>query len=303
MVRVFLLAGLVGIAAVGQEVSITPRPRVQNVKLNVPRANLRMDVQLVQIPVTVTDLHGKPILDLRKTDFRVFEDDIEKTIATFFTADTPISAGVVFDSSRSMKSRLREARQAVEQFLHTGGDGDEYFLVRFSDKAELLAPYTQDVAAISRELGGIEASGWTALNDAIVLAAHQSRRAGNLRRVLLVISDGGDNNSRYSVGEMISMLREADVRVYAISIFDKSSLLERVCEETGGRALQVHKLTDLPDAMEQLSIEMRSEYMVGYSPDARNDGKYHRVRIAVQPPAGMVRVRASWRHGYVAPGG
>ncbi len=129
-------------------------------------------------------------------NFRVFEDEIEKPIAAFFTADTPISAGVVFDSSRSMRNRLQDARQAVEQFLHTGSTGDEYFLVRFSDQAQLLARYTQDTAAISRELKGIEAKGWTALNDAIVLAANQSRKASNQRRVLLVISDGGDNNSR-----------------------------------------------------------------------------------------------------------
>jgi VWFA-related protein len=303
MVRVCCLAGLLGLAAVGQQVSITPRTRVQNVNLNVPRANLRMDVQMVQIPVTVTDLRGKPLTDLPKANFRVFEDEVEKPIAAFFTADSPISAGVVFDSSRSMRNRLMDARQAVEQFLHTGSEGDEFFLVRFSDQAQLLSPYTRDASTVSRELNGIEAKGWTALNDAIVLAAHQSRKASNQRRVLVIISDGGDNNSRYSVGETMSMLREADVRVYAISLFDKSALLERVCEETGGRALQVHKLSELPEAMQRLSLEMRSEYMVGYSLDApRNDGKYHRVRIAVQPPAGMARVSASWRHGYIAPG-
>jgi Ca-activated chloride channel family protein len=302
MVRVFLLAGLMGIGAAGQEVAITPRaPVVRTV--NVPRANLRMDVQMVQIPVTVTDLRGKPLLGLSKKDFRIFEDDVEQPISTFFTSDTPISAGVVFDSSRSMKTRIHDARQAVEQFLGTGSKGDEFFLIRFSDQAQLLSPYTQDTHAISRELNGIEAKGWTALNDSIVLAAQHSRKANNQRRVLLILSDGGDNNSRYSSGEMVSMLREADVKVYAVSIFERSPLLERICEETGGRALQVRKLSELPAAMERLSLEMRSEYVLGYNPDtAHNDGKYHRVRITVQPPAGMARVRTSWRHGYFAPG-
>ena len=302
MVRFRLLVGLAAMIAGGQEVSITPRVRPQNVSL--PRANLRMDVQMVQIPVTVTDLRGKPLMDLHKTDFRVFEDEVERPITAFFTSDTPISAGVVFDSSRSMKNRLKEARRAVDQFLATGSDGDEYFLIRFSDKAQLLSPFTLDASRISRELGAVEAGGWTALNDSIVLAAHESRKAHNQRRVLLVISDGGDNNSRYSVGEMISMLREADVRVYAISIYDKSALLTRICEETGGRVIRVRKLSELPEAMEQLSIEMRSEYVVGYAPEkSNNDGRYHRVRVAVQPPAGMARVRTSWRRGYIAPGG
>jgi VWFA-related protein len=285
----------------GQDVAVKPRARVAST--SVPHARLRMDVQMVQIPVTVTDLRGKPILGLSQSDFRVFEDDVEKPIASFFKSDEPLSTGIVFDTSRSMKPRMADARQALDQFLHTGGDGDEYFLVRFSDQAELLSPFTRDGEIISAELSGIEAKGWTALNDAIVLAAHQSRKAQNKRRVLLVISDGGDNNSRYSESEMIAMLREADLRVYAISLFDKSPLLIKVCEETGGRAVQLHKLADLPDAMEQLSVEMRSEYIVGYSPNSvLNDGKYHKVRVAVQPPAGMARVRTSWRRGYIAPG-
>ena len=135
-----------------------------------------------------------------------------------------------------------------------------------------------------------------------MLAAHQTRKAHNQRKVLLVVSDGGDNNSRYTVGELIAMLREADVRVYAISLFQRPQFLQGVCEETGGRAVWVHKLEDLPDARGQLSLEMRSEYVVGYTPDTpRNDGRYHKVRVAVQPPHGMARVRTSWRRGYIAP--
>ena len=174
----------------GQDVAITPRARSQASSL--PRANLRMDVHLVQIPVTVTDLRGKPLTDLHRTDFRVFEDEVEKPITAFFSADTPISAGIVFDSSRSMKNRLKDARDAVDQFLQTGSEGDEYFLIRFSDKAEMLSPFTERPDAISRALGSIEAKGWTALNDSIVLAANHSRKAKNQRKVLLVISDGGD---------------------------------------------------------------------------------------------------------------
>ena len=291
---------MAAVTVAGQDVAIKPRLRPQPVSL--PRANLRMDVQMVQIPVTVTDLRGKPLLDLHKSDFRVFEDEIEKPISAFFSSDAPVSAGVVFDSSRSMKNRLNEARESVEQFLHTGSEGDEFFLIRFSDKAQLLSPFTRDIGEISRHLNSIEAKGWTALVDSIMLAAHQSRKATNQRKVLLVISDGGDNNSRYSLPELISALREADVRVYAIGLIDRPQYLERICEETGGRAVWVRKLTDLPETMGHLSLEMRSEYVVGYTPEtAHNDGRYHKVRIAVQPPAGIAHVRTSWRRGYVAP--
>ncbi len=301
MVRVWAIVALAALTLTGQEVAITPRGRIQQV--NLPRANLRMDVRLVQIPVTVTDHRGKPVMDLRKTDFRVFEDEIERPITAFFSADTPISAGVLFDSSRSMKSRLKDARQAVYQFLHTGSTGDEFFLIRFSDQPELLSPFTQKAEEIARKLESIEAKGWTALNDSIVLAANHSRKAKNQRKVLLVISDGADNNSRYSVGEMIAMLREADLRVYAIGIVENSPLLEKICKETGGRAILVHKLSGLPDAMGRLSLEMRSEYVVGYSPGAQvNDGRYHKVRIAVQAPDGVARWHTSWRRGYMAPG-
>jgi len=300
VLRVCVPACLLVLSTTGQEVAIRPRsqPKVAAIR----HANLRMDVQMVQVPVSVTDLRGKPVLDLKKTDFRIFEDEVEKPIAAFFSSDAPISAGLVFDASRSMRNRLNDAKEAVEQFLSTGSEGDEFFLIRFSDRAQLLAPFTRQTSEISRHLESIQAKGWTALTDAIMLAANQSRKAGNRRKVLMVISDGVDNNSRYSTSELISMLREADVRVYALSLFERPQFLHKVCDETGGHAIWVHKIGDLPDAMEQLSLEMRSEYVVGYAPDGmHNDGRYHKIRVAVQPPAGMARVRTSWRHGYTAP--
>jgi VWFA-related protein len=300
VLRVMAGAAFAASCAGAQEVAIQPRAHPQTISY--PRANLRMDVRMVQIPVTVTDLRGKPILDLRKNNFRIFEDEVEKPIASFFSSDTPVSAGIVFDSSRSMKPRLKDARESVEEFMRTSSEGDEFSLIRFSDKAELLSPFTRDAGEISKQLASIQAKGWTALTDAIILAAHQSRKAVNQRKALVVISDGGDNNSRYTMSELISMLREADIRVYAISLMERPQFLGKICEDTGGRAIWVHKLSELHDAMEQLSLEMRSEYVVGYTPDAqRNDGRYHKVRVTVEPPAGMARLRTSWRHGYFAP--
>jgi len=300
---VFSLGTLVCSAILAQDrISISPRSRPTTAAA-LTYANLRSDVRLVQIPVTVTDLRGQPLIALNRSAFRLFEDEVERPITAFSITDAPISATLVFDSSRSMKGRIADARAAVEQFLKTGMPGDEFSLVRFSDKAELLTPFTRDTSEISRELSFVEPRGWTALFDAVCLATQQIRKAHNQRRVLVVFSDGGDNNSRYSESELISMLREADVEVYAVSMFERPRSLERIAEETGGRALWVRKLEDLPAAIETLDRQIRSEYLLGYSPGAvQNDGKYHRVRIEVQPPAGMERVRASWRRGYTAPG-
>src|SRR4051794_35422083 len=299
---VFSLGALVCSAILAQDrISISPRSRPTTAAA-LTYANLRSDVRLVQIPVTVTDLRGQPLIALNRTAFRIFEDEVERQITAFSITDAPISATLVFDSSRSMKGRIGDARAAVEQFLKTAMPSDEFSLIRFSDRAELLTGFTQDTSEISRELGFVEPRGWTALFDAVCLATQQIRKAHNQRRVLVVFSDGGDNNSRYSESELISMLREADVQVYAVSMFERPRSLERIAEETGGRALWVRKLEDLPAAVETLSRQIRSEYVIGYSPgEIPKDGKYHRVRIEVKPPEGVERLRTSWRRGYTAP--
>ena len=300
---VLLSALLPGAALRAQErVSIKPRSRPA-AALSPRNARLRFDVRLVQIPVLVTDMRGKPMIDLGKDAFHIYQDDVEQPIAAFSLFDTPISATVVFDSSRSMKSHIAEARDGVEQFLKTSLPGDDFALVRFSDRAEILSGFTPDPDEISRRLGFVEPHGWTALFDALCLGAHESRKGGNRRKVLVVFSDGGDNNSRYSESELASLLREAEVEVYALSMFEKPRSLERLASETGGRAFWVRRIDDLPDAIATLSEQVRSEYLLGYTPGAlQNDGKYHRVRVEVKPPAGMQRVQVSWRRGYMAPG-
>jgi VWFA-related protein len=290
---------MTGLVNYGQErVVISPRPQ----PARSVRVNMRMDVRLVQIPVTVTDLKGSPVLGLAKTSFRVFEDDVERPVAALSISDAPISAGVVFDTSRSMKPRLHDSLTALDEFFKTSNAADEFFLVRFSDRAEVLRAFTRTPAEITLALNGIEAHGWTALVDAICLAAQQVRKGKHERKVLIVLTDGNDNNSRYSESELLSLLREADVRVYAISLIDRSRYLQKICEETGGRAIWVHKMSDLATAMRDLSNQIRSEYLVSYNPaEVQNDGRYHRVRVEVQPPPGLARVFPYWRHGYLAP--
>jgi Ca-activated chloride channel family protein len=265
-------------------------------------ANFRLDVKLIQIPVTVTDIKDHPVLGLSKENFRLFEDDIEQQVASFSMSDSAVSAGIVFDTSGSMHNHIGESREAIEQFLKTAGPGDQHFLVRFADHPQLIAPFTPNPADISAVLNLVEPHGWTAMNDAVVLSLREMRRAANPRRVLMVFTDGVDNNSRYSDAELLSVLREADVAVFAIGLFERSKFLERMADETGGRVIWVHKISELPDAMERLSLQIRNQYVVGYFSDhAKNDGRYHKVRVEVLPPAGSPALRASWRRGYAAP--
>ncbi|HLK50084.1 MAG TPA: VWA domain-containing protein [Bryobacteraceae bacterium] len=279
-------------------VSITPRaPRPSNANARNP-ATIRLDVKAVLVPVTVTDAGDRPVEGLRKEDFQVFEDDVKQQIISYSMEDVPASVGLVFDSSGSMSNKIIPSVDAVEQFFQTTLPGDEFALVRFSDRPQFIGGFTPNIGEVSRWLHSLRAAGWTALNDAIYLGIQKMKGAKNARKVILVLSDGGDNNSRYSSREIRELVREAGVGIYSISFYQGSRLLEGISDETGGRLIHVHHLSDLPGAIEKLSRAIRSQYVLSYySTKSQNDGKYHRVRVALNQPA----LRISWRHGYYAP--
>jgi len=284
-----------------QRVAIEPRARAAAPEA-IRRASFRLDVKLIQIPVTVTDQRDHGVLGLTKNDFRIFEDDVEQHLAAFSAGDSPISAGVVFDTSGSMRNHIGESREAIRQFLNTAIPGDQFSLVRFSDRPQLIAPMTANCDEIASMLDSVQPHGWTAMNDALVLALGDMRRAVNPRRVLLVFTDGVDNNSRYSDGELLSLMREADTSVFAIGLFERPHFLERLADETGGKVVWVHKIGELSEAMERLSVLIRNQYVLGYLSDhAQNDGRYHKVRIEVRTPPASAPLRASWRKGYQEP--
>jgi VWFA-related protein len=278
------------------QVSIVPRaPR--NPGAQKPHS-IRLDVRVVQIPVTVTDTWDRPISGLRKDDFQLFEDNVEQQIVYLSTEEAPASVGLIFDASGSMRDKLETSVAAVEQFFKTSLPGDEFLLVRFSDRPRTLTGFTENTVEISGWLHATRAGGWTALHDAICLGVHKMKAAKNARKALLILSDGGDNNSRYSAREIRELVREADVRVYAISLLTGSRFLERISEESGGRMIKVNKLKELPEAIEKLSSDLRSQYVLGYCPsNPQNDGRYRKVRVQVNQPT----VHASWRRGYYAP--
>jgi VWFA-related protein len=254
------------------------------------------------IPTSVTGPDDRPILNLQKEDFHLFEDAKEQKIESFCIDQAPVSLGIVFDASGSMRNKIDISFSAVDQFLKSSLPGDEFFLLQFSDVPELRLPFTRNTDEIMNSLTHVQPQGWTAMFDAIHLAVNQMKLARNPRKALLILSDGGDNNSRYSGGEIINLLREADVRVYAIGLFDNARYLKKAADDTGGAMVAVHNAADLPDAVDRLSVQLRSQYLLGYYPaQAEKDGKFHRVKVLVSRAASNLKLHTTWRHGYYAP--
>jgi Ca-activated chloride channel homolog len=314
-------AALLGIAFSGSAqdsggpVSIVPRPKPPEKHEVLPKATLRVDANLVLIPVTVTDPMNRFVTGLEKENFRIFEDKKEQAITAFSSEDAPLSVGVIFDCSGSMGHKLEKSRLAVSQFFKTANPEDEFFLVQFSDTANLIQPFTQNLEEIQNRLTFTQSKGRTALLDAVYLGLHEMKKGKNPRKALLIISDGGDNNSRYSEGEVRNLVREADVQIYAIGIYENGSargrtpeesngpaLLTEIAEQTGGRQYEVDNLNELPDVASKIGIELRNQYVLGYSPqNQERDGKYRHVLVKIVPPRGLPQLRPFWRLGYYAP--
>jgi VWFA-related protein len=264
-------------------------------------SNLRLDVKVILVPVSVADAEDHPVTNLSQESFRVLEDGVEQKIRSFAREDGPVSLGLLFDTSGSMKGRVDASIEALKEFFQTIIPGDEFFLIQFSDQAQLLSRFTTDPEHIFERLGVVQPRGWTALLDAVALGTHQMRSARNRSRVLLVLSDGADNNSRFSASEVKNIVMEGDVRVYAVCLRYHAHLLQQLANETGGKVLTAQNMSELPDVVNRLAVEIRSQYVLGYSSNADNDGKYHKVKIELVQPPGAAQLRASWRHGYYAP--
>jgi Ca-activated chloride channel homolog len=299
-------------------VSIQPRTKalIPAANPDIPRSrSIRVDTTLVPIPVTVTDPLNRFVTGLEIKHFRVFEDKVEQKVAYLSSEDAPISIGLVFDHSGSMGAKLQKSREAVAQLLKTANPDDEFFLVQFNDRPELAVAFTHSADEVQNRLTFIESKGRTALLDSVYLAISQMKKAHNPRKALVVISDGGDNSSRYTETEIKNVVREADVQIYAIGIFEPMaargrtaeelsgpSLLSEIAEQTGGRHFPVENLAELPDVAERIGYELHNQYVLFYSPlNGTKDGKYRHVQVKLVQPKGLPPLRAFWRLGYYAP--
>ncbi len=277
-----------------------------------PGARIRLNVNMVLIPVTVTDPMNRLVTGLEEEDFQVFEGSGRQKILSFASEDAPVSIGIIFDLSGSMTSKLIRARESILEFIKTANPQDEFFVIGFNDRPELIEDFTNSVDDIQARLATVQSGHRTALLDAIYYGVAKMREARHERKALLVVSDGGDNRSRYTEGEVRAQVREADVEIYSIGIFDPYAatpeeragpqLLDDVSEETGGRLFRVDDLDEMGDIAEKISTELRNQYVIGYRPkDLVRDGKWRKVKVKVNPPPGLPPLTVHARTGYYAP--
>jgi VWFA-related protein len=301
--------------AFAADASAKLKSRENLVEDEIPVTSIKVDVPLVLINVTVTDPMNRFVTGLEKEHFLIKEDKVDQVITQFGAEDAPLSMGIVFDASSSMGYKMSKAREAVAQFFKTANPEDEFFLSQFNDRPQLVTGFTDSIEEIQNQLTFTQSKGKTALLDAIYLALNQMKEAKNTKKALLVISDGGDNSSRYTEREIKRLVRESDVQIYAIGIFEPVSsrgrtpeelagpgLLSDVAETTGGRHFPVENLNELPDVAAKIGIELRNQYVVGYVPANQDkDGKWRRVRVEVNKIRGMPVLRPHFRQGYYAP--
>lgn len=296
---------------------------------------LIVNTDLVSLTVTVTDRDDRFIEGLDKSAFAVFDDKQQQEITFFSDEDAPISVGIVFDMSGSMSGeKIVRAREAVARFIETSHPQDEYFLIAFDSRARLLLDRTHDSTAILNKVTYVQPGGRTALYDAAYLGVEKLLSGMHERRTLIVISDGEDNSSRYSLKELVRQVRESGVLVYTVGILDPpvstdtthtrerwmsrstapgfSALesashqydrmtLEELSIPSGGRAFLAHNGTEMTDVFERIALELRHQYSIGYRPTNFNgDGKWHRIKIKVNPPVGFPHAIVRTREGYDA---
>jgi Ca-activated chloride channel homolog len=277
---------------------------------------LRVDSNLVLIPVMVTDHRDRMITGLDRDHFRLYEDKVLQQITHFASEDAPVSIAVLFDCSGSMGPKLDRARAAVREFMRIANPEDEFALIPFADRAQLVSSFTSHSEDIQSQVMFLQARGRTALLDAIYMAMNEMKHAKHARKAILIISDGGDNASRYSARDIKKRVREADVQIYSIGILEPMvgrlrtreemsgpALLDEVAHESGGRLFEVDNLNEMPDIASKIGMALRTQYILGYAPAIeKRDGKYHKVQVKVDRPKGVPPLRATFRPGYVAPG-
>ena len=287
----------------------SPEPQIK------PGQGIKVDVSMTLANVTVTDPLDRLVTGLEKEHFRVFEDGVEQEVLTLSSEDVPVSIGLVFDMSGSMSDKVEKAREAAVQFMRTANPQDQFFLVSFNDRAELTSGFTSSVDELQNRMMFTASRGRTALLDAIYLGLSQMRGAHNGQRALLLISDGGDNHSRYNENDVKNFLKEADCQLYAIGLYDPigirsrtaeelngPSLLSEMTEMTGGRVFPVANIGELPDIAAKIGMELRNQYVLGYKPsNAQRNGIWRKIKVKLKPPKGLPPLNVFAKTGYYAP--
>ncbi|SRR6266568_3398758 len=315
-----LLATLPLVILGGREASKSPANGGEVSKATVRNSPLhtlpiRVDSNLVLLNVSVTDPYERIVTGLDQGNFRVFDEKVEQQIISFSTEDAPISVGLIFDSSGSMADKIQQSKEAVFQFFKTSNPQDEFMLISFNESPRLVSGFTSKFDNLEDGLILVNGNGKTALLDAIYLGLSKMKEASTSRKAMLIVSDGGDNHSRYTERDIRQAVKEADVEIYAVGIFEPLASRARTLEEargpelladlaqvSGGQLFSVEEPNELPDVMEKISIELRNQYVIGYKPsNLIRDGRWRRIKVKLAPPKGAPPLQVYARTGYYAP--
>jgi Ca-activated chloride channel family protein len=302
------------------QVHITPRqsPAVvataataMDPALNTYTRPIRKNVDLVLVPVTITDGLNRLVVGLKQDNFQVFEGKKPQSIEHFSSEDAPVSIGILMDTSGSMKDKMDRAREAVTQFCDDANPQDEFFMIMFSDEPRLVTDFTPFPEELESKLVPAEVKGQTSLLDAIYMGITKMREAKYPRKALLIISDGGDNHSRYTATEVKSSIKEADVIIYAVGTYDRyfpteeerlgPELLSDIAEVTGGQAFTLDNPNDLAPVVRRISVGLRHQYVLAYRPQSTpHDGKWHKIKIKLRISTKLAFLRVHAKAGYYA---
>ena len=269
-------------------------------------APIRADVNLVEVRAIVTDSQGHVISGLTKDAFHLFVDESPQTVATFQGEDAPVTAGIVIDNSASMAPKRDQVSAAALAFARASNPIDQMFIVHFNEHARLGLPtdipFTGDVKQLESAIGTFDSGGATAFYDALLLAESHFQRGAYFRKVLLTITDGGDNSSHSTLAQTLDGAQRAGIVVYSVGIFDSNDrdrnpqVLSKIAGETGGAAFFPKEVADVTAVCIRAANDIRQQYVLTFTNDLR-DGAYHRIRLTASDPRyGPLQVRT--RAGY-----
>ena len=272
---------------------------------------IRTDARLVLVPVIVTDPDERVVSGLSRDNFEVFEGKKPQTIQHFSSEDEPVSLGIILDVSGSMSDKMDRLREAVNEFCDTANLQDEFFMIVFSDEPRLVTDFTSSPEDLKKELLFTQPKGRTSLLDAIYMGLRKMKNARYGKRALLIISDGGDNHSRYGEKKIKALAKESDVMIYSIGIFDRyvptpeelrgPSLLSEIAQSTGGRAFTIDNPNIMPSVARRIGMELRTQYVLAYRPqDPPHDGKWRKIKVKLRLPRKLAFLQARTRTGYYA---
>ncbi|NNF00371.1 MAG: VWA domain-containing protein [Pyrinomonadaceae bacterium] len=295
-------------AAISQETQ--PTPPIQGVE---NQDDIKVETDLVTLTLTVTDYYGRYVSGLTKEHFTVFDNKEKQNITFFSDTDAPVSIGILFDVSGSMSGeKIAKARNALARFINTSHPRDEYYLIAFNKRAQLLMDRTRDGEAVLNKLTLVKPKHNTALYDACYLGVERVTRGTHQKKALLIISDGQDNSSRYSYKEVRRLMKESDVVIYSVGIMDGrdagsmigiqgQAFLDELSSVTGGKSFYPNTAVEMDEIFERIALELRHQYSIGFTPpNFKPDGKWHKVKVKVKPPRGLPRLTVRNRKGYYA---